>query len=160
VYLFKLRERRRWQGSGERDGLAVCVIIRFDLAAGRGGRLRLTCVPRTTICGSCSTVAPTVLNTSCSLFITGIRASMVERIGDDEASASRRTKSIGTTVGRLRVSRVQVTLAPLLSPLLSSPPFDRSSSLHVSRLRDGSRCFAHWIRRLTMMRRTAVIHLK
>lgn len=36
----------------------------------------LTWVPTTTICGSWMMSAPTVLNTSCSLFMTGMRASM------------------------------------------------------------------------------------
>lgn len=36
----------------------------------------LTCVPTTAICGSWIMSAPTVLNTSCNLFMTGIRASM------------------------------------------------------------------------------------
>lgn len=36
----------------------------------------LTCVPTTTICGNWMMSAPTVLNTSCSLLMTGISASI------------------------------------------------------------------------------------
>lgn len=36
-----------------------------------------TCVPKTTICGNCMASAPTVVKTSCSLLITGIKASMM-----------------------------------------------------------------------------------
>lgn len=45
----------------------------------RGGHwfVTHTCVPSTTICGSCMESEPTVLKTSCNLFTTGISASIL-----------------------------------------------------------------------------------
>lgn len=42
------------------------------------GNYLLTCDPKTIICGKCIASDPTVLNTSCNLLITGIRASIVK----------------------------------------------------------------------------------
>lgn len=50
-----------------------------------------TWVPSTTICGSCMASAPTVLKTSWSLLITGIRASIVQRAGSGQRGAHTHT---------------------------------------------------------------------
>lgn len=58
----------------KRDGHPDLALGAVNVSA--PGPVRLTCVPTTTICGSWMMSAPTVLNTSCSLLMTGISASI------------------------------------------------------------------------------------
>ena len=69
IYIFQIHPH--WPG-----WLEVISINSISLGGDAHHVRGFTWVPTTAICGSCIMSAPTVLNTSCSLFMTGIRASM------------------------------------------------------------------------------------